>query len=311
MKYKVSVIVPAYNADEFIDQCLNSLLTQTLKELEIVVIDDASTDQTLLKINEYSHYDNVRIISLKENSGQGIARNEGIAAASGEFIGFLDSDDWASPSMFEELYDFASRDHLDMAICGLEVFDNVHGHIGNNVFEEGYRLDHTHEIQHKCFASRIIRKKFLDNNGIKFRNTKFEDVFLYADYFGKIKWYGILPKPLYHYRRGHGSTAGREDSKNWMAFHEAQLCLYAKNPTLKQAYSIIEMMPDRLVASTKRAYYDTFVEYFERMKSQVGDINYNHVVKKLGLLHRILLANHRRRRTAIFFSNIGHFLEKC
>jgi len=113
-KIKVSIIIPTYNSAEFIERSLESALNQTLKDIEVIVIDDHSTDKTLEIIKKYEKDTRLKIISLNQNQGAGAARNLGIELAVGEFIGFIDSDDYADERFFESLYKY-SKD-MDVVI---------------------------------------------------------------------------------------------------------------------------------------------------------------------------------------------------
>lgn len=112
----LSVVVPLYNVEPFLDRCLASLEAQTLHGIEIVLVDDSSTDSTLSKAAEYAERNaSWRIIRHEANRGLSAARNTGIAAAKGEFIGFVDSDDWVEPTMFETLLRIALKSECDIA----------------------------------------------------------------------------------------------------------------------------------------------------------------------------------------------------
>lgn len=114
MKYKVSVIVPVYNVERYLSACLTSLLDQTLPEIEIVCINDGSTDGSLEILKSFAGaHDNVKVIS-KENAGYGAALNDGIDAASGEYFGIVEPDDYVLPTMFERLYGIAKDNDLDL-----------------------------------------------------------------------------------------------------------------------------------------------------------------------------------------------------
>ena len=91
---KISVIVPIYNTEKYLNRCIDSILSQTLNDIELILINDCSTDKSLDIINSYKKYDNVSIIDLEEKLGPGGARNIGISHAQGEFICFIDSDDY-------------------------------------------------------------------------------------------------------------------------------------------------------------------------------------------------------------------------
>lgn len=111
---KVSVIVPIYNVSEFLDRCLNSIVNQTLKDIEIILINDGSTDDSKVIIDKYmNQYKNIILID-KKNEGVGKARNDGIKKASGEYIIFVDSDDYIKENMLEEFYEYSRKHSLDM-----------------------------------------------------------------------------------------------------------------------------------------------------------------------------------------------------
>lgn len=116
---KVSVIVPAYNAESYLSKCLDSLVNQTLQDIEIIAIDDGSKDSTLNIMNDYAaRYPGKFVIRHKENGGQGIARNIGLTLASGEYISFLDSDDYYDVTRLEKLYNCAIESGADFVGCG-------------------------------------------------------------------------------------------------------------------------------------------------------------------------------------------------
>ena len=115
---KVSVIVPIYNTKNYICECLDSLVFQTLDEIEIIAVDDGSTDGTTDIIKEYAEKYPQKIKAFfKENGGQADARNLGLSHAEGEYLGFVDSDDWVDPEMYFEMYEKAKSEDADIVIC--------------------------------------------------------------------------------------------------------------------------------------------------------------------------------------------------
>lgn len=116
---KVSVIVPAYNAEKYLEQCLDSLVRQTLGEIEIVVVNDGSTDGTAEILDRYQaeYPDKVRAFS-KENGGQASARNLALRCCRGEYVGYMDADDYAREDMFEKLYGKAKETACELVVCG-------------------------------------------------------------------------------------------------------------------------------------------------------------------------------------------------
>ncbi len=121
---KVSIIVPVYQVEKYLRKCLDSLVNQTLREIEILIINDGSPDQSQVIIDEFQQKYPLKIKSfIKENGGLSDARNFGLDRAIGEFIGFVDSDDEVSKTMFEEMYFLAIKHQAEMVICNLQKVD--------------------------------------------------------------------------------------------------------------------------------------------------------------------------------------------
>jgi glycosyltransferase involved in cell wall biosynthesis len=118
---KVSVIVPVYNTQEYLTDCLLSLVKQTLREIEIIVVNDGSTDGSLDIIQSFAKdYPDKIVVLNKENGGQATARNMGIQHSSGEYIGFVDSDDYVHPDMYKEMYEVAKASDCDLVECNYD-----------------------------------------------------------------------------------------------------------------------------------------------------------------------------------------------
>jgi len=113
---KISILVAVYNTAVYLPQCLDSLLSQTLKDIEVLCVDDASTDKSLEILHQYAEKDErVRVFALKENRGQAHARNVGLSHATGDYIGFVDSDDWLSRDALEKVCE-SFRDDVDSVL---------------------------------------------------------------------------------------------------------------------------------------------------------------------------------------------------
>ena len=121
---KISVIVPIYNVENYLEKCLNSLVNQTLPEIEILVINDGSTDNSQKIIDVFQNKFPQKIKAFaKENGGLSDARNFGIDRAIGKFIAFVDSDDYVSATMMEEMYGLAKKNEAEIVICNLQKVD--------------------------------------------------------------------------------------------------------------------------------------------------------------------------------------------
>lgn len=121
---KVSVLVAVYNAEEFLSECLDSLLAQTMREIEVICVDDASTDNSLKILREYADKDDrIKVIHLSQNSGQAHARNVALKEASGEYVCFLDSDDWFAPDSLKQCCDvFEKNPDTDSVLFRLMMY---------------------------------------------------------------------------------------------------------------------------------------------------------------------------------------------
>ena len=121
---KVSIIVPVYNVEKYLAKCLDSLVNQTLEDVEIIVVDDGSRDNSKQIIDEFQtkYPDKIKSF-VKENGGLSDARNFGLDRASGDYIGFVDSDDYVTAEMFEEMYSLAQKYDAEMVICNLQKVD--------------------------------------------------------------------------------------------------------------------------------------------------------------------------------------------
>ena len=123
MQPKVSVIIPIYNVEKYLAECIDSVINQTLNEIEIICINDGSTDNSLKIIKEYAKKDNRIKYFTQKNKGAGAARNLGLKHATGEYLGFIDGDDFANPDYLEKLYNKASTTNSDIVVCSANRYD--------------------------------------------------------------------------------------------------------------------------------------------------------------------------------------------
>ena len=212
---KLSVIIPVYNVENYLNECLDSVTSQTLDDMEIICIDDGSTDNSPDILKEYSKKDKRIKIITKENGGQATARNLGIKEAQGEYIAFVDSDDFIEPTMFEKLYTKAKDNNLDIAMCKIATFDNQTEEIKENVwyYMLGVFRDFDKDIfNHKdtreftCHIAvtpynKLYKTTLLKENNIMFpEGLIFEDEKFFYDTYLRAKRVSIVDEFLYYYR---------------------------------------------------------------------------------------------------------------
>jgi len=168
---KVSVIMPIYNVEPYLRQCLDSVVNQTLKEIEIICVDDGSTDASLDILKEYAEKDKRITVITQKNLYAGVARNAGLSQAKGEYLSFLDSDDFFEPNMLEEMYEKAKSDNSDIVICAWESYNTL-----TNEKVKEFKIKEKYEKM-SPFKPFKIRNRLLDickpNPWTKLFNRKF------------------------------------------------------------------------------------------------------------------------------------------
>lgn len=218
MKPKISVIIPIFNAESYLNQCIESIVSQTFKEIEILLIDDGSTDNSLKICLEQAENDKrIRVFS-NHNCGQGLERNFGIDKAQGEYVYFIDSDDMAKPRMLEIMYDRAKKYDADIVSVGYEdiyadfrreehflencIFSNaqlIHGAMADLI---GSKENDTYK---GCIAvwDSLFKKEVIDNYNIRFVSERVvysEDLLFKLDVMNHSKTIVWLNDALYQYR---------------------------------------------------------------------------------------------------------------
>lgn len=205
MEVKVSVIVPVYNVEKYLRKCLDSVLKQTLKEIEIILINDGSTDYSGEICNEYSKKDSRIKVLHKKNEGIATARNSGLEIAIGEFIMFVDSDDWIEENMVETMYLKAKENNLDVVQAQYLRTDNIKSNcsinkFSNNIIEELKREVISGNL-YTYVWDKIYKRSFIISDKIKFREKYiFEDWYFFMDVITKCNNYSIINDVVYNYR---------------------------------------------------------------------------------------------------------------
>ncbi|MDR1757212.1 MAG: glycosyltransferase [Culturomica sp.] len=224
-KPEVSIIVPVYNTADLLHKSIRSLLQQTLPEIEIILVDDASTDDSLavMRAYEQQHPDRIKVLHSGVNQRQGGARNLGIEAARGEYIGFVDSDDWAEPEMYEQLYREARKNNADMCYCfrkqvsetGKTTKDSATYFLPAGEITPAKRKEMI--VNHVTFIQRYIYKRSLFvEHDIRFpAHLRYEDMLidpLMLLYAGRI---ACVRSPLFNYFIRSGSTMTEKNGSKY------------------------------------------------------------------------------------------------
>ena len=233
---KVSVIIPIYNACRYIRPALDSVISQTLQEIEIICVDDGSTDTSLDMLKIYQKQDSrIRIIT-KTNGGPALARNNGLARARGEYVAFLDADDFCEIDMLEKLYNRAKIDDLDIAIGNYDIYNNKkarfqqsvdsdYGSIykGGAVTSKNEYPDYILQSTTGAAWNKLFKRSFLESNGILFLTDVmvFEDVFFTASALAFAEKVARIDDVVMHHRIYSSQSRARLFKKNYHQVPEA------------------------------------------------------------------------------------------
>ncbi|MDH6367908.1 MULTISPECIES: glycosyltransferase family 2 protein [unclassified Breznakia] len=174
---KISIVVPVYNAEKYLTNCLDSLVNQTYKDYEIVVINDGSTDQSKLILDQYANKHNCMVVYHQENQGQAKARNKGVELAQGEFICFVDSDDTITLDALEQLVNKQEENNDDIVWCNAKTLrDQTDGLLDEHLI---YHADSNklYFLNNMGPWRKIIRKSLITNNHLEFPTfARYEDI---------------------------------------------------------------------------------------------------------------------------------------
>ncbi|TVY05645.1 glycosyltransferase [Paenibacillus cremeus] len=227
MNPKVSIVVPIYNMENYLSRCLDSLLSQRLSDIEIIAVNDGSTDTSLQILQEYANRDKRLLIIEKQNGGVSSARNEGLSIARGQYIGFVDPDDWVDSEMYRALYETAVQEKADIAMC------SYMREFGTHAKEKDFPLPDKvsysgDEVQSKILRrlvgplneeisnpelldawgtvwSKLYRSEIIKENGVQFVDLSIvgtnEDSLFNIHTFYYAKSFVFLNRPYYHYWR--------------------------------------------------------------------------------------------------------------
>lgn len=253
---KVSIIVPIYNAGEYLTSCLDSLINQTLKEIEIICVLDCPTDGSDKIVKEFAEKDErIKIIKNEKNLHIGESRNKGIKAATGEFIGFSDNDDLSDTHLFEYLYTTAKKGNSVVSICRKDEFINETHITNKNDVSRNNAWDYFCEllkvnssIGGYVWNHIYLRQYILDHN-ILFPDTKkmsVEDecfnIHVYMALIKEKKEIEYIPDVLYHHRRHSGNTGESDDNQEKRIIYRDYISGLILNSCYKQRSDVINFL---------------------------------------------------------------------
>lgn len=250
---KVSVIVPVYNTEKYLRRCLDSLVNQTLDEIEIIVINDCSTDNSKEIIKEYKNkYKNIVLIDNKVNKGIGYNRNTGIKKAKGKYIAFVDSDDWVNETMYDKMYKKATDDNLDLVLCNyikvLEDGDEL-TEIECDYFLDYFNSTNLEESPNLLLDvnlapwNKLYKRELLNGNSFP-QDLKYEDAIFVIKALSRAKKIGIVEEKLNYYLVRSKSETTVMD---------------------KRVFDILKIIDEIVLEMKSKKYYDDIKVYVEAL----------------------------------------------
>ena len=309
MNEKITVIVPVYNVEHYLDKCLDSLINQTYKNLEIIVINDGSTDNSGIICQEYAQKDNRIIYVEKENGGQSEARNMGLDRMTGSYVTFVDSDDWVEADYVETLYQKITEYQADIAvgnyysyneqegifcfhIFGSSYYEKVYDNV--SIFENFYESEHMKNFALICVGGKLYKSDL-------FRELRFEVGKLGEDGYLNQKIYLLaektiyLNKGLYAYRQREGSSS-RIWTEKWMhalvdAMSERITLLANMNYPLEKHLAVYRQMLEVSIANGQASGLSDTATYkeFEMKRTLLNQLSRQEQKKKKAI---VLAANY-------------------
>lgn len=224
----ISIIVPAYNAEKYLNRCIDSLVNQTYANIEIIIVDDGSKDNTPEMCKQWAQKDSRIKVIHKENQGLGLARNTGLVNASGKYVSFLDSDDFVDLEMYEKMYEQLRQKQADTCYCSLDIYSNTENKViknntnirtgvfdGKEVLLDIIGADPKYPsdcVREMSVCASILSNELIKNNGLEFvseRDYICEDFIFDIHYLSRSKKTVVISDGFYKYCVNEGSLTHR------------------------------------------------------------------------------------------------------
>ena len=304
---KVSVVVPCYNVERYLPQCMDSIINQTLKDIEIICVNDGSTDSTLRILQKYAEKDKRIKIIDKANSGYGASMNKGFSEASGEYLGIVESDDWVEPDMFENLYNLAKSNDVDVVKSNFYFYwskpkiINIKKDLFSKI-EKGEIIFPQSNIEifrmMPSIWSAIYKRDFIKNNNIKFLETAGAS---YQDTGFNFKVWAVASKVVFtdkaylHYRQDNEQSSINNKGKAFVIcseFEEINNFLDKNSLKLKDflqrvKYDCYLWNLKRIDSSFKADFFNVFFQEFQKAYRN-KEINFSLFKKDCNNLKQLL-----------------------
>ncbi len=286
-KIKLSIVAAVYNLEKYLPRCLDALVNQTMQDIEILCVDDGSTDSAPQIIEEYQKkYPEKIKVFHKENGGEFTTRNYGLERAQGEYVTFVDTDDYVELTWAEKLYNAAKENDADLAVCGFERIDLATNKVvatnmtnfGNTVKEVNPKDDYLLFINPAPWNKVYKREKIKDLRFLPFRG--FNDTMFLASCYTRIEKIAFIPDVLYHYYLRYDSqihTVNEQDVNNLKKYLLKVKDLYIKSNKYEEMKYILDTFAFLHLGTSVmyRVSYDKSVDMKKMLKDTIKYLDDN------------------------------------
>ena len=305
---KLSIILPIYNVEKYLNKCIESIINQTLDDIEIICIDDKSTDSSLDILKDYAQKDKrIKVITLTKNQGQGIARNIGINLAKGEYLGFVDPDDWIDNEMYQTMYNQAKKLNSDIVICNYLFYKEWNNKIKPAQFykraisesksininiKPKENIDKSIIYQtlliSPCYCwNRIYRTDLIKSNNLRFTSDRcFEDVMFILKTHIIAPSISCVEEPYYTYRLRQTSTLGSYE-KRYISLIKVidEICKYSNsNPIENFSLNIRHFIVTNTAGTYRNIYNKNYrKELLSKIKKYLSQEDFKKLKNKANL----------------------------
>ena len=307
---KVSVIVPFYNVEKYIEKCLETLVNQTLDDIEIILVNDGSKDKTVDIVKKYKEMYSNKIVYLeKENGGLSDARNYAIPYARGEYIAFLDSDDYVETNMYKEMYEIAQKENSDMVECNF-----IWEYPNKTRIDIGTTYNNKHEIIEKIRVvawNKLIKREILEKSKVQFpKGYRYEDVEFTYKLIPFLEKVSFCKTPMVHYVQREGSISNVQNKRNAEIFDvmEHVMDYYKENNLYEEYYQELEYLYARY------AFCSSFLRIVKikdkEIRKQLLDMTWNNVYEKFPDWKKNKILNTDKSKKNIYLKTINKITYK-
>lgn len=290
----ISVIVPVYNGEKYLSTCLDSICNQTLQELEIIVIDDGSTDRSGRIADKYAAKDMRVQVIHQENGHLSVARNAGLSVIKGDFVSFIDADDWIDKEMLNSMYATMVSNSLDLVITGLRVeyprenrfyCQRTDTYLEAKTREEikilYFRLKELCLFNYAC--SKLYRVSFLQANNLSFTvEPPYEDESFNMEVFMKASSIGVLPDTPYHYMRYDNGSIVASYKADMLNAYEDKCKIYHR------FFTHLQMPPEWIKGFLQEGWWGTYCGYVQSLYKKNAGLSRR---KRLELIEQSIYQN--------------------